>query len=95
MEFSSGFQTASNSEIKCQGTDILIDRSIQKGIVTHMECIIQIETEVFSVEGSRDKGDVLFRASSMQSERSITGLCGSFTYLCMEPTCRQLYLQEN
>ena len=52
MEFSSGFQTASNSEIKCQGSDILIDRSIQKGIVTHMEYVIQIEMEVFSVEGS-------------------------------------------
>ena len=52
MEFSTGFQTASNSEIKCQGTDILIDGSIQKGIVTHMEYVIQIETEVFSVEGS-------------------------------------------
>ena len=25
MEFSAGFQTTSNSEIKCQGTDILID----------------------------------------------------------------------
>ena len=52
MEFSAGFQTVSNSEIKCQGTDILIDGSIQKGIVTHMEYVIQIETEVFSVEGS-------------------------------------------
>ena len=52
MEFSSGFQTASNFEIKWQGTDILIDRSIQKGIVTHMGYVIQIETEVFSIEGS-------------------------------------------
>ena len=51
MDFSAGFQTASNSEIKCQGTDILIDESIQKGI-THMEYVIQVETEVFSVEGS-------------------------------------------
>ena len=49
IEFSSGFQTTSNSEIKCQGTDILIDGSIQKGIVTHMEYIIQIETEVFLI----------------------------------------------
>ena len=52
MEFSAGFQTTSNSEIKCQVTDILIDGLIQKGIVTHMEYVIQIKTEVFSVEGS-------------------------------------------
>ena len=52
MEFSAEFQTASNSEIKCQGTDILIDGSIQKGIVTHMEYQVTIETEMFSVEGS-------------------------------------------
>ena len=35
MEFSAGFQTASNSEIRCQGTDILIDGSIQKGSYTY------------------------------------------------------------
>ena len=52
MEFSSGFQTASKSEIKCQGTDILIDRLIQKGIVTHMEYVVTIKTEMFSIEGS-------------------------------------------
>ena len=51
-EFSAGFQTTSNSEIRCQGTDILIDGSIQKGIVTHMEYIVTIETEMFTVEGS-------------------------------------------
>ena len=52
MEFSAEFQTASNSEIKCQGTDILIDGSIQKGIVTHMEYVVTIETKMFTVEGS-------------------------------------------
>ena len=52
MEFSAGFQTTSNSEIRCQGTDILIDGSIQKGIVTHMEYVVTIETEMFTVEGS-------------------------------------------
>jgi len=52
MEFSTGFQTASNSEIKCQGTDILIDWSIQKGIVKHMEYVVTIETEMFTVEGT-------------------------------------------
>ena len=30
MEFEVGFQTASNSKIKCQGQDILLDGSIQK-----------------------------------------------------------------
>ena len=53
MEFSAGFQTASNSEIKCQGADILIDGSIQRGIVTHMEYQITIETEMFAVEGTK------------------------------------------
>ena len=52
MELSAGFQTASNSEIRCQGTDILIDGSIQKGIVTHMEYVVTIETEMFTVGGS-------------------------------------------
>ena len=52
MEFSSGFQTTSNSEIRCQGTDILVDGSIQKGIVTHMEYVVTIEAEMFTVEGS-------------------------------------------
>ena len=52
MEFSAGFQTASNPEIKCQGTDILIDRSFQKGIVTHMEYVITIETKMFTVKES-------------------------------------------
>ena len=52
MEFSSRFQTTSNSEIRCQGRDILIDGSIQKGIVTHMEYIVTIESEMFTVEGS-------------------------------------------
>ena len=53
MEFSSGFQTASNSEIKCQGSDILIDGSIQHGIVTHMEYRITIETEMFAIKGTK------------------------------------------
>ena len=52
MEFSAGFQTTSNSEIRCQGKDILIDGSIQKGIVTHMEYVVTIEAEMFTVEGS-------------------------------------------
>ena len=52
MEFSARFQTTSNSEIRCQGTDILIDGSIQKSIVTHMEYIVTIESELFIVEGS-------------------------------------------
>ena len=52
MEFSAGFQTPSNSEIRCQGMDILIDGWIQKGIVTHMEYVVTIETELFTVEGS-------------------------------------------
>ena len=52
MEFAAGFQTTSNSEIRCQGTDILIDGSIQKGIVTHVEYVVTIESELFTVEGS-------------------------------------------
>ncbi len=53
MEFSSGFQTTSNSEIRCEGSDILIDGSIQKSIVTHMEYVITIEAEIFQVEGTK------------------------------------------
>ncbi len=49
MEFSSGFQTTSNSEIRCEGSDILIDGSIQKSIVTHMEYVITIEAVKYNV----------------------------------------------
>ena len=51
MEFRSGFQTATNSEIQCQCQDILMNGSIQKGIVFLMEYVVQVETEVFKVEG--------------------------------------------
>ena len=49
MEFEVSFQTASNSEIKCQGQDILLDGSIQKGIVQHVEYVIQVEHELFDL----------------------------------------------
>ena len=94
MEFSAGFQTPSNSEIKCQGTDILIDGSIQKGIVTHLEYVVTIETEMFSVEGSEIRA-VILRAPGLQPERSVHGMFGSIAHLCLEQTSGQLYLQEN
>ena len=53
MEFEVGFQTASNSVIKCQGQDILLEGSIQKGIVQHVEYVIQVEHEVFKVTGDK------------------------------------------
>ena len=53
MEFEVGFQTASNSVIKCQGQDILLEGSIQKGIVQHVEYVIQVEREVFKVTGDK------------------------------------------
>ena len=53
MEFEVGFQTASNSEIKCQGQDILLDCSIQKGIVQHIEYVVQVEHELFEVTSDR------------------------------------------
>ena len=89
MEFSAGFQTPSNSEIRCQGMDILIDGWIQKGIVTHMEYVVTIETKMFLVEGSE------IRAPGLQPERSVHGLRKSIAHLLMEPTGGQLYLQED
>ena len=53
MEFKVGFQTASNSEIKCQRQDILLDGSIQKGIVQHVEYVMQVEHKVFEVTGDK------------------------------------------
>ena len=46
MEFEVGFQTASNSEIRCQGQDTLLDGSIQKGIVQHVEYKVQVTHEL-------------------------------------------------
>ena len=53
MEFEVGFQTALNSKIKCQGQDILLDSSIQKGIIQHIQYIVQIEHEIFEVTGDK------------------------------------------
>ena len=52
MEFEVGFQTVSNSKIKCQGQDILLDGSIQKGIVQHVEFMIQVEHELFDLSNN-------------------------------------------
>lgn len=38
--------------MKCQGQDILLNGSIQTVIVSQAKYVIQIETEVFSVEGN-------------------------------------------
>ena len=48
MEFELGFQTATNSAITCQGMDVLVDGSIQSGIVMHTEYEITIEEELFT-----------------------------------------------
>ena len=53
MEFSIGFQTASNSEIKCQGQDTLLDGSIQKGIVQHVEYKVQVTNEIFDLNNDK------------------------------------------
>ena len=47
MEFEVGYQTASNSIIKCQGESVLMNVSIQKGVVQHTEFVITIEEEIF------------------------------------------------
>lgn len=48
-----GFQTTLDSSIKCQGQDILLDGSIQKGIVQHVEYVVTIESEVFTRTGGK------------------------------------------
>ena len=53
MEFKVGFQTASNSEIRCQGQDTLLDGSIQKGIVQHVEYVIQVTHELFDLSDNQ------------------------------------------
>ena len=72
----------------------MIDGSIQKGIVTHMEYVVTIEAEMFTVEGSEIRA-VIIGASGLQPERSIPGMCRSFAHLHLESTGGQLYLQEN
>ena len=47
MEFEAGMQKASNSIIKCQGEAVLMNGSIQKGVVQHTEFQITIEEEIF------------------------------------------------
>ena len=44
-------QTALKSEVKCQGHDLLLKGSIQKGIVQHAEYVVQIESEIFWITG--------------------------------------------
>ena len=39
--------------MKCQGQDILLDGSIQKGIVQHVKYVVQIEHEIFKVTNDR------------------------------------------
>ena len=51
MEFQLRFQTSSNSQIKGQGQHLLLNGSIQKGIVQHVEYVVTIEREVFSITG--------------------------------------------
>ena len=53
MEFEIGFQTALNSEIRCQGQDTLLDGSIQKGIVQHVEYVIQVKHELFDLSDNQ------------------------------------------
>ena len=60
MEFELGFQTASNSAITCQGMDVLLDGSIQSGIVMHTEYEITIEEELFT----KNQDHVIARSSS-------------------------------
>ena len=52
MEFDSGFQTTSNSEIRCQGQEMLMDGQIMSGIVSHVEYQITIEKETFARTGT-------------------------------------------
>ena len=51
MEFKVGLQTTLDSSIKCKGQDILLDGSIQNGIVQHVKYIVTIESEVFTRTG--------------------------------------------
>ena len=89
MEFSAGFQTTSNSEISCQGTDILIDGSIQKDIVTHMEYIVTIETEMFTVEGSEIRAMSSSELLACNPSGPSMGCVGALhTYACSQPIRR-------
>ena len=97
MEFSMGFQTVSNSEIKCQGQDILMDGSIQKGIVSHMEYAVQIETEVFLVEGSEIRAMSSSELLACNPRGPSQGCVGALhTYACDQPagSCTYKLIRE-
>jgi len=97
MELSTGFQTATNSEIQCQGQDILLNGSIQKGIVSHVEYAVQVETEVFTVEGS----EIRSMSSSELLACNLRGLsqgcvCALHTYEWNQPadSCTYKLIRE-
>ena len=73
MEFEVGFQTALNSVIKCQGQDILLEGSIQKGIVQHVEYVIQVE------RGHDQCGE-----TAMQPTGTCSRMCRSIAHICMD-----------
>ena len=48
MGFQVGFQTTLSSFIQCQGMEVLLDGSMQKGIVQHTEYVVTEEEEIFT-----------------------------------------------
>ena len=48
LGFQVGFQTTLSSSIQCQGMEVLLDGSMQRGIVQHTEYVVTVEEEIFT-----------------------------------------------
>ena len=97
MEFEIGFQTASNSEIKCQGQDILLDGSIQKGIVQHVEYVIQVESELFDLSNNHITARSSAEKLACNSRGPVLGCVGALhTYAWSPPksSCQYRVVRE-
>ena len=92
MELEVGYQTASNSKVKCQGQDILLNGSIQKGIVQHAEYVVQIESEVFSITGYSIMAMSLAEKLACNPRGPALGCVGALhTYAWYQPKTSCLY----
>ena len=60
IEFEVGFQKTLSSSIQSQGMDVLLEGSIQKGIVQHTEYVVTVEEEIFM----KNHEHVIARSSS-------------------------------
>jgi hypothetical protein len=97
MEFEVGYQTASNSVIKCQGESVLMDGSIQKNIVQHTEFQVTIEEEIFQKQGDKVlamSSSEILSCNPHGPARGCVGAMHTYTWNPPESTCTFRIVRE-